>query len=81
MQKKFTELKEDILKFFESIKNEDPKEWTQEKFSKINAMITCIEEEFMNMEKDCNNVISDINELRKIFSDIRKTYFEIHEKE
>lgn len=74
MKQKFKELKKDILTFFDTIKNEDVKEWTPENFSKINAMITKIEEEFNNMEEECKSVITDIHELREILSDIKKQW-------
>lgn len=76
MDKKFKELKEEILNFIGSIRGEDPREWTPEKFSKINAVLTVIEENIMEMEKECNGLILDINELKKIFAGIRKIYFE-----
>lgn len=79
MTEKLKILKEDIMNFVKTCGS--PIEWTPEKYTEINEMMTMTEKEFNGLEKECESVLEGIGELRKVFVDIRKSYFDTHEGE
>jgi hypothetical protein len=76
-------LKKDMYHFRKILEDTDPSFWTPERFSKVNAMFTMIEEEVMNTERklrgtkiEYKELMSDLRSFMGIHVEFRKRYFE-----